>query len=204
MKHIFSIILFFLYVGDLSGQADTSGHQSDSIPDRAYLLHQVDRDGEILPEIDIKEVTVVGRPETIKRSWYRKYDRLVYNLKIVYPYAVLVRGKLGDVNEKLEGLPTDRERKQYMKEVEKEVFGEYEDDMRNMTITQGRLLIKLIDRETQNTSYELIQQYRGSLSAIFWQAIARIFGTNLKENYDPYGNDILIELIILEIEAGLL
>jgi hypothetical protein len=69
-------------------------------------------------------------------------------------------------------------------------------------MTQGHLLLKLIDRETQNTSYELIKQYRGGLSAAFWQGIARIFGTNLKEEYDPYGNDIVIEFIIQEIEAG--
>ena len=73
-----------------------------------------------------------------------------------------------------------------------------------MTITQGKLLIKLIDRETMNTSFDLIKQYRGGFSASFWQAIARIFGTNLKEEYDPYGQDILIELIIQDIEIGLL
>ena len=71
-----------------------------------------------------------------------------------------------------------------------------------MTITQGRLLIKLIDRETQNTSYALIKDYRGKLSAAFWQGIARIFGTNLKEEYDPNGDDALIESIVQEIDAG--
>jgi hypothetical protein len=71
-----------------------------------------------------------------------------------------------------------------------------------MTITQGRLLIKLIDRETQNTSYVLIKDYRGKLSAAFWQGIARIFGTNLKSEYDPEGEDALIESIIQEIDAG--
>jgi hypothetical protein len=89
-----------------------------------------------------------------------------------------------------------------MKKVEKDVFAEYEDDMRQMTMTQGRLLIKLIDRETQNTSYELIRDYRGKFSAAFWQSIARIFGTNLKEEYDPYGDDAVIELIIKELDAG--
>jgi hypothetical protein len=86
--------------------------------------------------------------------------------------------------------------------VEKEVFAEYEGDIRDMTITQGRLLIKLIDRETQNTSYALIKDYRGKLAAAFWQGIARIFGTNLKEEYDPNGEDAIIESIILEIDAG--
>jgi hypothetical protein len=102
----------------------------------------------------------------------------------------------------MKDLKTEKERKAYIKSVEKDVFAEYADDMREMTITQGRLLIKLIDRETQNTSYVLIKDYRGKLAAAFWQGIARIFGTNLKEEYDPYGEDALIESIILEIEAG--
>jgi hypothetical protein len=71
-----------------------------------------------------------------------------------------------------------------------------------LTITQGRLLIKLIDRETQNTSYTLIREYRGKFSAAFWQSVARLFGTNLKEEYDPYGEDAHIEAIINEIDAG--
>jgi hypothetical protein len=133
---------------------------------------------------------------------FRKYDRLVYNLKRVYPYSLIVREKLGEVNEELSELSDDRERRRYIKDVEKEVFGKYEDDIKQLTMTQGHLLLKLIDRETQNTSYELIKQYRGGLSAAFWQGIARIFGTNLKEEYDPYGNDIVIEFIIQEIEAG--
>ena len=107
------------------------------------------------------------------------------NLKKVYPYALVVRSQLGDINLKLQELPDDRERRKYLRQTENSLFGEYEDDIRDMTISQGRLLIKLIDRETMNTSYELIRQYRGSLSAAFWQGIARIFGTNLKEEYDP-------------------
>jgi hypothetical protein len=121
---------------------------------------------------------------------------------MVYPYALIVRVKLEDVNRELEKISGDKEMKKYIRDVEKNVFGDYEDDMRNMTLTQGRLLIKLIDRETQNTSYELIRQYRGGLSAAFWQGIARIFGTDLKAEYDPYGEDAIIEQIISDIEAG--
>ena len=74
--------------------------------------------------------------------------------------------------------------------------------MRKLTFTQGKILIKLIDRETQITSYDLIRQYRGKFSATFWQGIARIFGANLKSNYDANGDDYLIEQVIREIEAG--
>jgi hypothetical protein len=73
-----------------------------------------------------------------------------------------------------------------------------------LTFTQGKLLLKLIYRETYNTSYDLIRQYRGVINAAFWQGVARIFGANLKSEYDPYGDDILIELILQDIQSGLL
>jgi Domain of unknown function (DUF4294) len=199
------LILFFGLLGQISaGQADSAGRTADSVPGRIYVLQNVTRNGELLPEIQIKEVTIVGKGEAARRSFFKRYDRMVYNIKKVYPYAMIVRKKLDDVNLAMMALPDDKERKKYMKEVEKGVFDEYEDDMRDMTITQGKLLIKLIDRETLNTSYDLIKQYRGGISAAFWQGIARIFGTNLKEEYDPYGSDLVIEMIINDIEAGLL
>jgi hypothetical protein len=162
----------------------------------------VKRDGVTLPEVEIKEVTVYAHPQFAKKSDFRKYERLVSNLKKVYPYALIVRNRLFKVNEDMRNIKSEKERKEYLKKVEKDVFADYEGDIREMTITQGRLLIKLIDRETQNTSYTLIKDYRGKLAAAFWQGIARIFGTNLKAEYDPNGDDALIELIILEIDAG--
>lgn len=187
---------------DISGQTDSLKQKNDTLQGRFFLLQKVKRDGVTLPEVEIKEVTVVAHPRFAKKSDFRKYERLVYNLKRVYPYALLVRSRLNRVDEALKNIKSEKERKDYMKSVEKDVFANYEGDIRDMTITQGRLLIKLIDRETQNTSYTLIKEYRGKLAAAFWQGIARIFGTNLKEEYDPFGEDALIELIIQEIEAG--
>jgi hypothetical protein len=183
------------------GQNDSVKSRNDSLPDRFYLLQEVERNGVTMPEVEIREVTINARPSRARRSEYRQYERLIANIKKVYPYALMVRVKLSQVNEELENIP-DKNRKKYLKEVEKDVFGEYEDDIRDMTISQGRILIKLIDRETQNTSYTLIREYRGKFSAAFWQGIARFFGTNLKEEYDPYGEDALIEAIIKEIDAG--
>lgn len=204
VRFVFSILLFLIFLARVSGQSDTAKLENDTLPDRFYILNKVERNGVVLPEVEIKEVTIRGRPDRSNRSAFRQYQRLIYNLKKAYPYAVIVRLKLGQVNEELLALPDDKERRRYLKDIEKEVFGEYEDDIRDLTITQGKLLIKLIDRETQNTSYELIKEYRGSFSAVFWQLIARIFGTDLKAEYDPYGEDMLIELIINEIEAGIL
>lgn len=185
-----------------AGAQDTTRTEVDSLPDRFYFLENITRDGETMPEIVLDEVYVVRKMSLKDRFQWWKYRRLVYNVKKVYPFIIIVRESLDDVNDILQSMPDDRERKRYLKDYEKSVFDEYEDDMRKMTITQGRILIKLIDRETQNTSYDLIKVYRGSVSALFWQGIARIFGTNLKARYDSAGDDYLIERIVLEIEAG--
>ena len=204
MKSVFVLFGIFLFVTDISGQGDSLKFKNDTLSGKFYLLQKVNRDGVTMPEVEIKEVKVIAPPGTEKKSEYRKYERLVSNIKRVYPYAVMVRYRLIQVNMDLQNIKNEKERKEYLKTVEKNVFANYEGDIQQMTITQGRLLIKLIDRETQNTSFELIKEYRGKLTAAFWQGIARIFGTNLKEEYDGYGDDALIELIIRDIEAGIL
>ena len=204
MKPIFLLFAFVLYATDIQAQNDTLKLKSDTLSGKFYLLQKVKRDGETMPEVEIKEVKVLAHPRPERKSEYRKYERLVSNIKRVYPYAVMVRYRLSQVNDDLKNIKNEKDRKEYLKKVEKSVFADYEDDIQQMTITQGKLLIKLIDRETQNTSYELIREYRGKLTAAFWQGIARIFGTNLKEEYDGYGNDALIELIIRDVEAGIL
>lgn len=204
MKPIFLLFAFVFYATDIQAQSDTLKLKSDTLSGKFYLLQKVKRDGETMPEVEIKEVKVLAHPRPERKSEYRKYERLVSNIKRVYPYAVMVRYRLSQVNDDLKNIKNEKDRKEYLKKVEKSVFADYEDDIQQMTITQGKLLIKLIDRETQNTSYELIREYRGKLTAAFWQGIARIFGTNLKEEYDGYGDDALIELIIRDVEAGIL
>jgi len=202
VKQLSAILFIFLFAADATGQIDSLKQKNDTLQGKSYLLQRVNRDGLTLPEVEIKEVTVYAHPQFPKKSDFRKYERLVYNLKRVYPYALIVRNKLAQVDNDISKIKDEKERKEYLNKVEKNVFAEYEGDIRDMTISQGRLLIKLIDRETQNTSYVLIKDYRGKFAAAFWQGIARIFGTNLKEEYDPYGEDAIIESIITEIEAG--
>ena len=202
MKQLSAILFIFLFAAEVTGQIDSLKQKNDTLQGKSYLLQRVNRDGVTLPEVAIKEVTVYAHPQFPKKSDFRKYERLVYNLKVVYPYALIVRNRLAQVDNDISRIKDEKERREYLKKVEKNVFAEYEGNIREMTITQGRLLIKLIDRETQNTSYVLIKDYRGKFAAAFWQGIARIFGTNLKEEYDPYGEDAIIESIIKEIEAG--
>jgi len=110
--------------------------------------------------------------------------------------------KLYEVNIHMQTLETEKERKDYIKVVEEELLGNYTDDLKKLTITQGKILIKLVYRETGNTSYNLVAELRGRFSAFFWQALARLFGNNLKMGYDPYGEDRQIEEIVVLIENG--
>jgi hypothetical protein len=112
------------------------------------ILTRVIRDGDTLLHSNIREVSVYPVPQFSSRREFRRYDRLVYNLKVVYPYAVLAAEMLNDMNQVFLTLKTEKEQKEYVKKVEKELMNEFEDDLKSLTLTQGRLLIKLIDRET--------------------------------------------------------
>jgi len=201
MKYILTI-LFALFFVQYASTQDTVTRKVDSLPVKLYLLENVTRDGETLPEIAIDEVEVKRKMGLGERFQWWRHRRLVFNVKKVYPYCVVVRESLTEVNDTLMKITDEKERKRFLNDFEKRVFKDYEDDMRKMTITQGRILIKLVDRETQNSSYDLIHDYRGPVTALFWQGIARIFGTNLKDKYDPEGEDYLIERVVTEIEAG--
>jgi hypothetical protein len=110
--------------------------------------------------------------------------------------------KYDEVSEHMLSLTTERERREYIKQVEAEIMDEYEDDLKKLSITQGRILLKLIDREIGETSYDLLKELKGTFSAVFWQALARIFGNNLKSEFDPNGEDKLLNEIMILLENG--
>ncbi len=205
MKRALLIVLFavppLLLSGQQSDSATTAGQDGDTISPY-HLLRLATFDGMTFPLVELGEVVVTDRMPRWARVDYRRHARLVYNIRRVYPFALIVRQEFGRINRVLEILPNDQARRNFLKQYEKELLEKYEGDMRKLTFTQGKILIKLIDRETQNTSYELIRQYRGGFTAVFWQGVARIFGANLKTVYDPAGEDYLIEQILIEIEAG--
>lgn len=137
-----------------------------------------------------------------KRKFTRRYLKLIRDVKKAYPYAKLAGDKLKLYDKELKAIESPRKRRKFLDIVEDELRDEYEGDLKNLTITQGIILIKLVDRETHETSYELVKQFRGSFSAFFWQQLARLFGHNLKLRYDPMGDDYLIEEVVQLIEAG--
>lgn len=140
---------------------------------------------------------------TSKRK-QRKYNRLTFYVKKVLPYAKLASSKLREYESELLSAETEQERRKIMKNVEKALKDKYGDELKKLTITQGKILLKLIDRETGKTSYELVKEMRGGIAASMWQGLAVLFGQNLKSDYDPNSDDWMIEEIVQKIELGLI
>lgn len=161
-------------------------------------------DGDTIPYIELQPFNLFAPRVFTSRAAAMRYQRLVFNVRKVYPYARLAGIKLREYNEELAQMHSDAERRRAVRQIEREIREEFEADLMKLTRTQGLILIKLIDRETQHTSYELLRDFRGMVSAVFWQSLGRLFGYNLKTSYDPHGEDFLIEEIVLMIEAGLL
>jgi hypothetical protein len=130
------------------------------------------------------------------------YWKTVRDVKKTLPYAKLVGKTLNEANADLAKIDKESDKKKYLKELEKTIKKKYEPEIRKLTFSQGKMLIRLIDREANMTSYELIKMYRGNITAFFWQGIAKLFGANLKEEYDGKDKDKIIERVIILVEAG--
>lgn len=172
--------------------------------DAGYLLEAKVKDGDTLYCSSIDPVYVFTGKKNRYNRHLRKYRRLVYNVKKVYPYSQMAKYKYDSLSIELLALETEKEQKEFIKQVEREIKDEYEDELKGLTITQGRILLKLIDRELGHTSYDIVKELRGTFSAVLWQTLARLFGSNLKSEFDAEGEDRLMNEIILLIEAGMI
>ena len=130
------------------------------------------------------------------------YWRTVRDVKKCLPYAKMITADMAYADAELAKLPDDRSRRKWWKSYEKYLFKKYERDFRGMYASQGMMLMKLMDRETDRTSYDLIKQYKGKASANWWQFIAKLFKNDLKEEYDASDKDRITERIINLVEAG--
>ena len=130
------------------------------------------------------------------------YWRTVRDVKVVLPYVRHIRKVMDKTNEALMSMPDKASRDAYMKNFEKRIYKENETKFKDLTLNQGKLIIRLLDRETNNTSYELIKAYRGSFSAGFWQVFAVVLGADLKTKYGTKEEDAVIERVIVLVEAG--
>jgi hypothetical protein len=202
-------ILIYLFTWlSISGNAQILGAQAEKLsetpkPVGYKLSFIITETGDTLPVVNLTYVTISEERTFASKREARKWSRLKRDVAKVYPYSKLAGKKLKHYNELMQG-KSEKEQKRLMEQAEEELKAEFEDDIRNMTLNQGRILIKLIDRETGNSSYNLVKDLRGTFQAFFWQSIARIFSTNLKESFNPHTNkeDKMIEDIIETIENG--
>lgn len=162
------------------------------------------QDGDTIIFQNIKEVVVFPDRKFKNKRQYRRYSRYVQKVKKVYPVAIEARELLDEYEPIYNAMEDKKERKKMMKQLEKELLDKHKAKLKKWSISDGRILIKLIDRETDRTAYSLIQDFRGNFSAAFWQGIARLFKNNLKTGYDPEEEDKVLEEIVILIELGYL
>lgn len=161
-------------------------------------------DGDTIAHIQIQDVVKKGRRKFKSNREMQQYYKLIRNLKVTYPYAQIAKNKLFEMDAHIRTLHSKKEIDSYIKKTEKEIRAEFEKKLVKLTVSQGKMLIKLIDRETGRSSYELVKELKGGFSAGFWQGVARIFGSNLKTKFDPNGEDKVLNDLIYLYEQGLL
>ena len=159
-------------------------------------------DGDTLYMVQLQDIWVYPPMHFKNRRQEKFYWRTVRDVKKCLPYAKMITEDMKYADAELAKLPDDKARRKWWKAYERHLFRKYEKDFRNMYASQGRMLMKLMDRETNRTSYDLIKQYKGKVAANFWQFIAKLFRNDLKEEYDATDKDRITERVINLVEAG--
>jgi len=165
------------------------------------VVRGVIEDGDTIPLIVLDNVYIFSKKKFKNKRAKIRYTKLVRDVRIVYPYAKKAGIILRKIDVELTKLEKRKDERKYVKTLEVKLKKEFEKELRNLTITQGKILVLLLDRETGHTCHYLIKELKGSLMAFFWQNIGRIFGYNLKNTYDP-DLEKDIESIVISIEHG--
>ena len=160
--------------------------------------------GDTVCMIVFNPITIYPRERFRNKKEERFYWRTVRDVRKTLPYAKLICSTLLETYEYLETFPTEKEKQDYLKQFEKEIFNQYKPVMKTFTRSQGKMLVKLINRETDQSSYNIVKAFLGTFRAGFWQTFGRFFGVNMKAGYHPEKNkeDAVIERICVRIETG--
>lgn len=169
---------------------------------RAYIVGATTHKGETIPHIKLPTIYIFT-PLTFKSKRERKrYDRLVYDVKKTLPLATEIRKIIIETYETLQLLPDEKAQKKHIDKLEKELKDIYTPKMKKLSLRQGKLLIKLVDRQCDQNAYQLIKLFMGSFKAVFYQSFASLFGASLKKSYDPMGEDSLTERVVIQVLSG--
>lgn len=192
--------LFLVLSSELSAQSNIN---DITVPPPAGFRCRAEIvNGDTIPVVDLNTVYVYADFVFKNRKHFEMWTRTKRRVKVVYPYAILAAAKLREYDKALEKMQDENMRKAFLKVCEKDLRKEFEDELKNLSIDEGKILMKLIDRESGKTTYEIVKQMRGSFQAVMWQAVARIFGNNMKDEYDPAVEDIMIERAVKLVETG--
>lgn len=176
--------------------------QTPESPEGMYMHFMVEGRDTVFTD-ELPPARVYSRMPRQKGREWRRYYRLVHNFSKAYPYALAARHLVHEVDSTIEADNLKRaKRDRYINSMQKQLFEDFESSMRGLTVSQGALLMKLIDREVGKSSYMIIKDYKNGMAAGFWQGIAKIFGTDLKKPYDPEGEDRPIEELVQLWETG--
>lgn len=204
-RHFLLIVAFvFISVGmEAQEELDVDAFPEYKITRSWYEYPQKEfYKGDSIRVILLPELPVYPPLKFKSKKEYMRYNKLVKNVKRTLPIAKLIRYTIEETYEYLETLPTEREKQAHIKKVEKGIKKQYGPQMKKLTYSQGKLLIKLVDRECNQSSYEIVRAFFGPLKAGFYQAFARMFGASLKKEYDGEADDKMVERVVRLVEAG--
>lgn len=196
MKRKLYIALFLSFIVVIAS------HAQQSTTTKGYLVSACIYQGDTIPFIQLPTVYVFKPLKFKNEKERREYSRLVRNVKKTLPLARAINRAVIETYEYLETLPDKKAKEKHLKLVEKGLKEQYTPIMKKLTFAQGKLLIKLVNRETNSSSYELVKAFMGSFKAGFYQTFAAIFGASLKKEYHPEGEDKLTERVVLLVENG--
>ena len=165
---------------------------------RVYAI--IDTNGDTIPYSILPPVSVFTQLTREQKKYWAEWTRLRNAVYVTYPYAIAASKIMNEINVKLVNVDSRKERKKIIHAREKELKREFTDKLTKLSVYQGKVLMKLINRQTGNNCYEIIEEYKGFMSAAFWQGVAFVFGSNLKQAYDASGKDRDMERIVRDVQ----
>ena len=195
MRTVFCILLFVMTIS-LPKQLFAQTSQYDTVRVEAYITPE----GDTIPQSWLPTVMVSAVQTNALKNYWKNWTRLRNAVYVTYPYAVTASKVIRSVNAQLANVQDEKLRKQIIKSREKELKREFADKVTSLSVYQGKVLMKLINRETGNNCYQLIKEYKGGLNAGLWQTVAFVFGSRLKQPYSPNGEDQEIEKLVIEVQ----
>ena len=196
-KRVTLSLLFTFFALCLNAQDSTYVYDG-----KMYVVGVSEYKGEKIPHINLPPHFAYAPIEFKNNRERKKYTRLVRDVKKTLPLAAEIRTIIIESYEYLQTLPDEKAREKHIRRLEKGLKEQYTPKMRKLTLRQGKLLIKLVDRECDQSAYQLIRLFMGSFKAVFYNAFASMFGASLKKDYDPTGDDWLIEQVVVQVLTG--